>query len=105
MDHGSQSKFRLPSVFFARELLCLNRAGSLFNITRQWQDNEILIFCYKSVSRKKIGHMLKPLAPRFRSEQPVRLRDIVEKQVPARLEVLRIFCFMLSLMRHLCDII
>ena len=48
MDHGSQPKSRLASVAFAREPLCLNRAGSMLNITSQWQEPEILIFCYKS---------------------------------------------------------
>ena len=30
--------------------------------------------------------MLKPLVPKFRSDLPVRLRDIAEKQVPERLK-------------------
>ena len=30
--------------------------------------------------------MLKPLVPKFRSDLSVRLRDIVEKQVPAKLK-------------------
>ena len=36
----------------------MNRAGSSPDITRQWQDIEVLIFCYKSILQK-IGHMLK----------------------------------------------
>ena len=35
---------------------------------------------------KKIGHMLKPLVPKFCSDLSVRLRDIAEKQVPAKLK-------------------
>ena len=30
--------------------------------------------------------MLKPLVPKFRPDQPVRLKDIAEKQVPAKLK-------------------
>ena len=57
MDHGSQPKSRLASVTIARELLCLNRAGSMLNITSQWQDHEVLIFfCYKSILRKIRPH-------------------------------------------------
>ena len=36
MDHGSQPKSRLASVAFTRELLCLNRVGSMLHITKQW---------------------------------------------------------------------
>ena len=43
MDHGSQLKSQLVSVTFARELLCL-RAGSMLNITWQWEDPEISLF-------------------------------------------------------------
>ena len=85
MDHGSQPKSRLASVTFARELLCLNRAGSMLNITSQWQDPEILIFCYKSILRKIGSHAKTPMS-KFRSDLSVRLRDIAEKQVPARLK-------------------
>ena len=52
MDHGSLPKSRLTAVTLARELLCLNRGGSMLNITSQWQDPEILDFCYKSILRK-----------------------------------------------------
>ena len=38
----------------------------MLNITGQWQNPEILIFCYKSIYYEKIGHMLKPFAPKFR---------------------------------------
>ena len=34
-DHESQPNSRLASVSFARELLCLNRAGLMLNITGQ----------------------------------------------------------------------
>ena len=52
MDDGSQLKSRLASVAFAREALCLNRAGSMLNIMSQWQDPEMLVFCYKSILLK-----------------------------------------------------
>ena len=35
---------------------------------------------------EKLGHMLKPLVAKFRSDISVRLRDIAEKQVPAKLK-------------------
>ena len=35
---------------------------------------------------EKLGHMLKPLVPKFRPDLRVRLKDIAEKQVPARLK-------------------
>ena len=85
MDCRSQRKSRLAPATFARELLCLNRAGSVLNITSQWQEPEMLIFCYKSILQK-IGHMLKHLAPKIRSDLSVRLTDIAEKQVPAKLK-------------------
>ena len=66
MDHESQPKSQLASVTFARELLCLNRAGSMLNITSQWQDPEILIFVIR-VYYEKLGRMLKPFVPKFRS--------------------------------------
>ena len=91
MDHGSQPKSRLASVSFARELLCLNRAGSMLNISSQWQDPEILIFvvnmhCMHDFCYEKLGHMLKTPMSKFRSGLSIRLRDITEKQVPAKLE-------------------
>ena len=52
MDHGSQPRSRLASVAFARELFRLNSAGFMLNITGQWQDPKILIFCYKSILPK-----------------------------------------------------
>ena len=62
MDRGSQPKSRLASVTFAWEMLCLNRAGSMLNITSQRQDPEILIFCYKSIPRKIRSHAQTPCA-------------------------------------------
>ena len=35
---------------------------------------------------KKLGHMLKPLVPKFRFDLIFRLRDIAEKQVPVKLK-------------------
>ena len=62
MDHGSQPKSRLSSVTFAREPLCLNRAGPMLNITSQRQDPEIWIFCHKSILRKIRSHAKTPCA-------------------------------------------
>ena len=86
MNDGSQPKSRLASVTFARELLCLNRVGSVLSITSQWQDTEILFFFAIRVYYEKLGHVLKPPLPKFRSDLFVRLRDIAEKQVPANLK-------------------
>ena len=85
MDQGSQPKSRLVSVTFARELLCLNRVRSMFNITSQWQDSEILDFFVKGQYYEKLGHMLKPLEPKFCSDLSIRSRDITEKKVPEKL--------------------
>ena len=85
MDHGSQPKSRLVSVAFARELLCLNKAGSMLNITSQGQDPEILIFAIR-VYYEILGHMLSPPMTKFRSDLSVRLRDIAENKVPAELK-------------------
>ena len=85
MDPGSQPKSRLASVTFARELICLNRTGSMLSITSQRQDCKILIFVIR-IYYEKIGHMLKTLVPKFRSDLFVRLRAIAEEQVPAKLK-------------------
>ena len=85
MDDGSQPKSRLAAITFAWELLCLNRAGFMLNMTSQRQDPDILIFCYKSILRK-IGRMLKLLLPKFRPDIPVGLRNIADKQVSAKLK-------------------
>ena len=87
MDHGSQPKSRLASVTFARELLCLNRASSMLIIMGQWQDPDF--FLYKSILQK-LGHVLKPLVPKFRSDLSICLRDIAEKQVPVKLKPSRL---------------
>ena len=62
MDRESQPKSQLASVTFARELLCLSRAGSMLNITSQWQDLEISTFCYKSIVQKIRSHAETPCA-------------------------------------------
>ena len=54
-------------------------------ITSQWQDPEILIFVTK-VYYENLGHILKTLAPKSRSDLSVRLRDIAQKQVPKKLK-------------------
>ena len=35
---------------------------------------------------KKLGHMMKPLVPKFRPDLSARLKDIAEKQVPVKLK-------------------
>ena len=57
----------------------------MLNIMIQWQEPEILNFVIR-VYYGKLGHMLKPLVPRFRPDLSVRLRDIAEKQVPAKMK-------------------
>ena len=54
----------------------------MFNITSQWQGPEVVMGVYC----EKLGHMLKPLVPKFRSELSVRFRDIAEEQVPKKLK-------------------
>ena len=56
-----------------------------FNIRSKWQDHEILIFAIR-VHYGKLGHILKPLVPKFRPDLLARLRGIAEKQVPAKLK-------------------
>ena len=85
MNHGLQPESRLAYVTFSRKLLCLNRAGSILDITSQWQDPEILILVIR-VYYETLGHMLKPLVSKFSSDLSVRLRDIAEKQVPAKMK-------------------
>ena len=50
----------------------------MLDITSQWQDREIWIFCYKSVLQKKIGRMLKPLVPMVCPDLSVRFKDITK---------------------------
>ena len=65
MCHGLQSKSLLVSETFARGLLCLNRAGSMLNITRQWQETLNFGFFFGYGSKLlKISHLLKPLVPK-----------------------------------------
>ena len=64
---------------------------AIFSITSQWHDPEILIFSYKTnepCDHGKIGHILKPLVPKFHPDLSARLKDIAEKkkQVPAKLK-------------------
>ena len=87
MDHRSQPKSGLASVAFARDLLCLNREGPMLSITSQWQDPEILIFFFVvRLYHEKLGRVLKNPMSKFCSDLFVRLRDITEKQVPAKLK-------------------
>ena len=88
MDHGSQTKSRLTSVILTRELHRLDRAGSMLSITSQWQESEILIFCYKRYTTKQIKSHVETTVPKFRPDLSVRLKDIAEKQVPVRLKLI-----------------
>ena len=94
MDHGSHSKLRLVAVPFAQKLHCLNRAGSMLNITSQWQGPEILIFSFIRVYHERLGHMLKPLMSKFRPD--LSNNDIAEKQVPAKLKPIIAYLFVLN---------
>ena len=44
------------------------------------------LFFVIRVYYEKFGHILKPLVPKFRSDLSVDLKDITEKQVPAKLK-------------------
>ena len=79
MDHESQPKSRLASVTFARELLCLNKAGSMLDIMSQWQDPDFFVI---RAYYEKLGYMLKPLVPKFRSDLSVHSTDIAENRSP-----------------------
>ena len=57
----------------------------MLNIISQWEEPEFFIFCLR-VYYEKIGHMLKPLVPKFRADLSDRLKDIAENQVPAKLK-------------------
>ena len=59
----------------------------MLNITSQWHDHEILIFVIR-VYYEKFGHMLKPLLLKFCSDLSIRLRDITDTLVPAKLKSL-----------------
>ena len=84
MNHEPQPKSRLAAVTFAQELHCLNRGGSMLNITSKWQDPKNVIFCNKCILQKSLT--LKSLVPKFPPDLYVRLKDITEKQVPAKLK-------------------
>ena len=57
----------------------------MINVTGQWQDPEIFIFCYTSTLQKIKSHAETPV-PKFRSDLSVRVKDIAEKQVPSKLK-------------------
>ena len=100
MDHGSQPKSRLAAVTFARELLCLSRAGVKVNITSQWQDPVTFIFLSEYITKKKIGCMLKHVVSKFRHDLSIRLKDIAEKQVPAKLKPIISILSLIELIRY-----
>ena len=59
----------------------------MLNIRSQWEYSEILLlFFVIRVHYEKLGHMLKPLIPKFRPDLFIRLKDIGEKQAPAKLK-------------------
>ena len=59
----------------------------MLNIRSQWEYSKILLlFFVIRVHYEKLGHMLKPLMPKFRPDLFIRLKDIGEKQVPAKLK-------------------
>ena len=60
---------------------------AIFNIRNQWQDPEILIFAMR-ISYEKIGHMMEALMQKFRPDAYAHLKDIDEKQVSAKLELI-----------------
>ena len=66
------------------ELLCLNRAGFMLNLTSQWQNPDL--FFVIGAHYEKVRHILKLLLPKFRSDLSIRLRNITEKRVPAKLK-------------------
>ena len=49
-------------------------------MTRPWNFAFFVIIVYN----EKLGHMLKPLVPKYRSSLTVRLRDIAEKKTGPR---------------------
>ena len=51
-----------------------------------------VVFFVIRVYYEKIGHMLKPLVPKFRSDLSVRLRNIAEKQIPVKLKPIVAIC-------------
>ena len=46
------------------------------------------LFFALTVYYKKLGHMLKPLVPKFRYDLSVHLKDIAKKHVPAKLKLI-----------------
>ena len=87
-DRSLSHDWQVAFASFSRELHCPNGAGARINIACQWHDPEILLlffFCYKNIPQK-MGRILKPLVPKFRSDLSIRLNYIVEKRVPAKLK-------------------
>ena len=62
----------------------------IINIRKQRQDPEILFFFVIRVYYEKLDRMLKPLMTMFGLDLSVRLKDIAEKQVPAKLKPMEI---------------
>ena len=61
----------------------LLRHVAFVNIMSQWEDPDFFVI---REYYENLGHILKPLLPKFGSDLFDRLRNIVEKQVPARLK-------------------
>ena len=85
MDHGLQPKSRLAAVTLARGLICMNRTGTISKLRANGKTLKMLIFFYKSILQK-IGLMLRLLVSKFLPDLSVHLKDIAEKQVPAKLK-------------------
>ena len=75
------------------------RHVAIFNIRNQQQDHEILNFCVR-VYYKKLGHMLKALVLKFRPDLSTRLKDVAEKQVPAKLKTIVVDVSIRSVLRY-----
>ena len=50
----------------------------MLSIMSQWQDPEFFIFVVR-FNYEKLGHMVKPLMPKFHFDLSIHLRDITEK--------------------------
>ena len=87
MDHGSQPKSRMVALTFTRELLCLNRAGAMLNITSQydkiWNFVVVFFFVITVYHTKQVGCW--PLEPEFCPDISIRLKDIAIWHIWARL--------------------
>ena len=82
----------------------LLRHVAIFNIRNQQQDHEILNFCVR-VYYEKLGHMLKALVLKFRPDLSARLKDVAEKQVPAKLKTIVVDVSIRSVLRYCFELL